>query len=94
MPQNARFYHKNAAKNSSKRNKKAPLFSQWGFAVPGVGIEPTRPHSHRILNPARLPVPPSGQFPKFFAESPPTRNGTTKVSQSLELTNHDEGIFY
>ena len=26
--------------------------------VPRVGIEPTRCHHHRILNPARLPVPP------------------------------------
>src|SRR6266404_6217903 len=29
--------------------------------VPGEGIEPTRCHHHRILSPARLPVPPSGQ---------------------------------
>src|SRR3984893_5070322 len=28
--------------------------------VPGEGIEPTRCHHHRILSPARLPVPPSG----------------------------------
>src|ERR1700677_3019982 len=27
--------------------------------VPGEGIEPTRCHHHRILSPARLPVPPS-----------------------------------
>lgn len=26
--------------------------------VPKVGLEPTRPHGHRILSPARLPVPP------------------------------------
>jgi hypothetical protein len=26
--------------------------------VPKVGIEPTRPEGHRILSPARLPVPP------------------------------------
>src|SRR6202166_3940336 len=29
--------------------------------VPGEGIEPTRCHHHRILSPARLPVPPSGR---------------------------------
>lgn len=28
--------------------------------VPAVGIEPTRPHGHRILSAARLPVPPDG----------------------------------
>jgi hypothetical protein len=27
--------------------------------VPGIGIEPTRPCGHRILSPARLPVPPA-----------------------------------
>jgi hypothetical protein len=27
-------------------------------AMPKVGIEPTRPEGHRILSPARLPVPP------------------------------------
>src|SRR5438128_4986657 len=26
--------------------------------MPKVGIEPTRPFGHRILSPARLPVPP------------------------------------
>ena len=29
--------------------------------VPEAGIEPARPCEHRILNPARLPVPPLGQ---------------------------------
>src|SRR5439155_6629223 len=28
------------------------------FRVPKVGLEPTRPEGHRILSPARLPVPP------------------------------------
>jgi hypothetical protein len=27
--------------------------------VPGIGVEPTRPCGHRILSPARLPVPPA-----------------------------------
>ena len=27
--------------------------------MPGVGLEPTRGRPHRILNPARLPIPPS-----------------------------------
>ena len=29
--------------------------------VPGEGIEPSLPCGNRILNPARLPIPPSGQ---------------------------------
>ena len=29
-----------------------------GRSMPKVGIEPTRPEGHRILSPARLPVPP------------------------------------
>lgn len=29
--------------------------------VPRVGLEPTRCHHHRILSPARLPIPPSRQ---------------------------------
>ena len=28
--------------------------------VPRVGLEPTRPKGHRILSPARLPIPPPG----------------------------------
>jgi hypothetical protein len=30
--------------------------------VPRVGLEPTRCHHHRILSPARLPIPPSRQW--------------------------------
>ena len=49
--------------------RKRPLHSQGRFAlyvahielVPRVGIEPTRCHHHRILSPARLPVPPPRQ---------------------------------
>ena len=29
--------------------------------IPMVGIEPTRPRGHGILNPARLPIPPHRQ---------------------------------
>ena len=35
---------------------KNPLFSR----VPEEGLEPSRDCSHWILNPARLPIPPSG----------------------------------
>lgn len=34
--------------------------------VPRVGLEPTQCHHHRILSPARLPIPPSRQqLPKY-----------------------------
>ena len=48
-------------------NSKYPL-SHWFLCttrnlclVPRAGIEPARSHPHRILNPARLPVPPPRQ---------------------------------
>ena len=34
--------------------------SYWESLVPGVGLEPTRPHGQRILSPLRLPIPPPG----------------------------------
>lgn len=41
--------------------------------VPRVGLEPTRCHHHRILSPARLPIPPSRQqrpsITKYFLGS-------------------------
>ena len=30
--------------------------------VPGEGVEPSLPCGNRILNPARLPIPPSGHL--------------------------------
>ncbi len=30
--------------------------------IPAAGIEPARPRGHRILSPARLPVPPRRQY--------------------------------
>ena len=33
--------------------------------VPPVGLEPTRPRGHRILNPARLPIPPQGHSAEY-----------------------------
>jgi hypothetical protein len=32
------------------------------YIVPGAGIEPALRYQNRILNPARLPVPPPRQF--------------------------------
>ena len=36
---------------------KSPVFMRV-IRVPEEGVEPTRPCGHRILSPARLPVPP------------------------------------
>lgn len=38
--------------------------------VPAGGIEPPHPHGYRILNPARLPVPPGGRAPCQGASVP------------------------
>lgn len=40
--------------------KKGETFKSLSLSVPEAGIEPARPCEHRILNPARLPVPPLG----------------------------------
>ena len=42
----------------------APHSSAW---VAEVGLEPTRPCGHRILSPARLPIPPLGQGRRCIA---------------------------
>ena len=57
-------------------NKRVIMFSAFHFIVvirkvlkqvPGAGIEPAlRYYPNRILSPARLPVPPSGQYFKEF----------------------------
>src|SRR5205823_12951521 len=39
--------------------------------VPKVGIEPTRPFGHRILSPARLPIPPLRRPPIVDGRVPP-----------------------
>ncbi len=44
------------------------LHSQCDFLVPVVGIEPTRGRPHRILSPARLPVPPHRRTDKKIAQ--------------------------
>ena len=44
-------------KSAKKRMTKTLRFKPF-FLVQVVGIEPTRYHYHRILSPARLPVPP------------------------------------
>jgi hypothetical protein len=35
------------------------------YMVPVVGVEPTRSCPHRILSPARLPIPPHRQYKKY-----------------------------
>lgn len=44
---------------ASCQEKKTPV-STGVLVVPLVGLEPTRSHDHRILSPARLPIPPQG----------------------------------
>src|SRR5919197_463673 len=49
--------------------------------MPKVGIEPTRPEGHRILSPARLPVPP---LRRIGNSSPRSRRlGKTALLPSL-----------
>ncbi len=42
------------------KNRTNNQFDHLSCLVPEAGIEPARPCEHRILNPARLPVPPLG----------------------------------
>jgi hypothetical protein len=42
--------------------------------VPGKGLEPLRYCYHRILNPARLPIPPPGLFNKSVEQLKPKLN--------------------
>src|SRR5580700_6815604 len=44
--------------------------------VPEEGVEPTRPCGHRILSPARLPVPPFGQQLKIARLRPALKIST------------------
>src|SRR5882672_750723 len=43
--------------------------------VPGIGIEPTRPCGHRILSPARLPVPPARRNSRISQQHPTASSG-------------------
>ncbi len=43
------------------RRPRSPFDAESGRLVAEVGLEPTRPCGHRILSPARLPIPPLGQ---------------------------------
>jgi hypothetical protein len=38
------------------------------YVVPRVGLEPTRCHHHRILNPARLPIPPPRPIDEYYSK--------------------------
>ncbi len=40
----------------------------WFVMVPEEGVEPTRPCGHRILSPARLPVPPFRLVRLFYLQ--------------------------
>ncbi len=43
--------------------------------VPRVGLEPTRCHHHRILNPARLPIPPPRHYGGHYNKEIDSHNG-------------------
>ena len=43
--------------------------------VPRVGLEPTRCHHHRILNPARLPIPPPRHTGGHYNKEIDSHNG-------------------
>ena len=49
----------------SLKNKDTACRQCLCFLVQVVGIEPTRYHYHRILSPARLPVPPHLRIPCY-----------------------------
>ena len=50
-------------KTMSSNTAKLPVRElELRFSVPEVGVEPTHPCGHRILNPARLPFRHSGNF--------------------------------
>ena len=50
--------HASGAANVSHQIKKGHLRVSFFYLVPVVGVEPTRYCYHRILSPARLPIPP------------------------------------
>ncbi len=44
-----------------------PVAKRRFYGVAEVGLEPTHPCGYRILNPARLPIPPLGQRSALIA---------------------------
>ena len=48
-----------------RHTKKAPTRGAF-FLVPLIGVEPIRYRYHRILSPARLPIPPQRQATKLY----------------------------
>ncbi len=58
------LYKRELGEGQQRQNRVARLprparrRARFVYVVPKVGIEPTRPEGHRILSPARLPVPP------------------------------------
>lgn len=55
--------------------------------MPGVGLEPTRPLSQRLLRPPRLPVPPPRRAPQMPHKNRAARPGfrvlQKQITQSL-----------
>ena len=57
--------------------------------VPEVGLEPTRPCGHWILNPARLPIPPLRRKHKKMVALFPMLGGA-----AMRLFSHAAAEFY
>jgi hypothetical protein len=67
------------------------------FLVPEEGVEPTRPCGHRILSPARLPVPPLGHGDRISHGWSPTDitslHSSPFRSKTLQLALHPQVPF-
>ncbi len=57
--------------------------------VPEEGVEPTRPCGHRILSPARLPVPPLRRRASMIGSAPKIFNPRNQ-KQALDETNQQQ----
>src|SRR3954447_12912938 len=55
--------------------------------VASIGVEPIRPYGHRILNPARLPIPPRGRFRR-----PVGRIGVANIIRHLATSNRGRSL--
>ena len=61
----------------------------WIFLVPGEGVEPSLPCGNWILNPARLPIPPSGHLKRDFKSGKilDTGNGKKRFTGNARKTS-------
>ena len=62
----------NSTYNKEKKTRSENLVFN---TIPAAGVEPARPCGHRILSPARLPIPPRRQSITGVAGFEPTHEG-------------------